>query len=111
MSDSPIYPLTVRTGDTESISFTLLDNGTPINITGRTYRGQVRSTAASTAILASFSCSITNGTAGQFTCTLTATTTAALSAGQAVYDVEETYGSVVNTLIQGPVFIVQDVTR
>jgi hypothetical protein len=111
MSDSPIYPLTVRTGDTESISFTLLDNGTPINITGRSYRGQVRSTAASTAILASFSCSISNGTAGQFTCTLAATTTAALSAGQAVYDIEETYGSVVNTLVQGPVFIVQDVTR
>jgi hypothetical protein len=34
-----------------------------------------------------------------------------LTAGQAVYDLEETFGSVVNTLVQGPVFIVQDVTR
>lgn len=111
MADVPVYPLTVRVGDTETISFTLLDDGSPVDVTGRTYRGQVRSTAASTAVLATFSCSVTNGTAGQFSCTLSAATTGALSAGQAVYDIEETFGSVVNTLLQGPVFIVQDVTR
>lgn len=111
MADAPLYAFTVRTGDTETIAMTLLDGGTPINITGRTYNAQIRPTADSTAITATFTCTVTNGTAGQFVCTLSAATTAALSAGQAVYDIQETNGSTVTTLLQGPVFVVQDVTR
>lgn len=111
MPDAPQIPLTVRIGDTETITVTCQNDGVPINITGRTYRAQIRSTAASTAILATFNCTIANGTAGVFACTLGTAVTGALTAGQAVFDIEETNGSTVTTLLAGPVFIVQDVTR
>ena len=111
MADAPIYPLTVRIGDTETISLTLRSNGTAVDITGRSYAAQIRSTAASTAVIATFTCTVTNGTGGSVQCTLPAATTAALTAGQAVYDIQETNSSTVTTLLQGPTFIVQDVTR
>jgi hypothetical protein len=112
MASPAVYPLTVRVGDTETISVTLQDStGAPINITGRTYAAQIRETVDSTSPLASFSCSVTNGTAGQFACTLSATTTAALAAGVGVFDLQETNATTVTTLIYGPVQIEKDVTR
>jgi hypothetical protein len=107
------YPLTVRTGDTETVTVTLQDSaGAAVNITGRTYQAQIRDTAASTAVLATFTCSVTNGTAGIFACTLGTATTAALSPQTAVWDCQETTaGGVVSTLLAGQVWVVQDVTR
>ena len=112
MSSPANYLLTLRTGDTETVSVTLQDSaGAPIDITGRTYAAQVRATADAASPLATFSCSITNAASGQFACTLSAATTAALSTGVAVWDLQETNGSVVTTLLAGPVRIDQDVTR
>jgi hypothetical protein len=112
MSNPAVYPLVVRIGDTETVSVQLKDSSdTPVNITGRTYAAQIRETVDAASPLASFSCSITNGTAGQFACTLTATTTAALSAGVGVWDLQETNGATVTTLLYGPVQINKDVTR
>lgn len=106
------YPLTVRTGDTETVTVTLQDSaGAAINITGRTYQAQIRDTAASTAVLATFTCSVTNGTAGVFACTLGTATTAALAEQTAVWDCQETNAGVVTTLLAGQVWVVQDVTR
>jgi hypothetical protein len=106
------YPLTVRTGDTETVTVTLQDAaGAAVNITGRTYQAQVRSSAASTAVLATFTCAVTNGTAGTFACTLGTATTAALSEQTAVWDCQETNAGVVTTLLAGQVWVVQDVTR
>jgi hypothetical protein len=111
MADAPIYPFTVRIGDTETITLTLQSSGTAVNITGRTYAAQIRDTAASTAVIATMTCTVTSGTGGSVQCTLAATTTAALTAGQAVYDIQETNSTVKTTLLQGPCYIVQDVTR
>jgi hypothetical protein len=105
-------PLQIRIGDTETVSVTIQDeNGAPVNITSRTYASQIRSTTASTAILATFSCAIVSGPAGTLTATLSAATTAALTPGLAVWDLQETSGTTVTTLLAGPVTIVQDVTR
>jgi len=112
MSNPANYPLTLRIGDTETISVTLQDSsGTAVNITGRSYAAQVRATADASSALATFSCSVTNGAAGQLACTLTAAQTAALSTGVAVWDLQETNGATVTTLLAGPVRIDQDVTR
>jgi hypothetical protein len=112
MSNPANYPLTIRIGDTETVSVTLQDStGTPVNITGRTYAAQVRATADAASPLATFTCTITNAAAGTFACTLSASTTRALSTGVAVWDLEETNSGVVTTLLAGPVQIVQDVTR
>jgi hypothetical protein len=112
MASPAELPITIRTGDTEQLTVTVKDDaGVAVNITGRTYSSQIRATAASTAVLATFTCSVTNGTAGIFQCTMGTAITGALSAGQAVYDVQENASGVVTTLLAGPVFIVQDVTR
>ncbi len=106
------YPLAVRIGDTETVSVTVQDSsGAAVNITGRTYTAQVRATADAASPLATFSCSVTNGAAGQFACTLSATTTAALSIGTGVWDCQETNGATVTTLLAGTVRIDRDVTR
>lgn len=106
------YPLTVRVGDTETISLTITDSAGPINITGRTYAAQIRSTASSSTIVASFTCAIASAAAGTVTCTLPATTTAALTPQTAAFDLQETTAAgVVTTLLAGQVTIVQDVTR
>lgn len=112
MSSPATYPLTLRAGDTETVSVTLQDSsGNPINITGRTYAAQVRATVDAASPLATFTCTITNAAAGQFACTLSATTTAALSTGVAVWDLQEINGTTVTTLLAGPVKIDKDVTR
>ena len=112
MSSPANYLLTLRTGDTETVSVTLQDSaGAPIDITGRTYAAQVRATADAASPLATFSCSITNAASGQFACTLSAATTAALTAGGGVWDLHETYGGTVTTLLAGSVRIDRDVTR
>jgi hypothetical protein len=105
-------PITIRTGDTETISVAIKDStGAPVNIAGRTYAAQIRTTTDAATALATFSCSITNAAAGTLAATLSATTTAALTAGLAVWDLEETNGTTVTTLLAGSVTIVQDVTR
>lgn len=112
MSSPADLPITIRMGDTEQLTVTVKDSlGVPINITGRTYSSQVRETAESAVVLATFTCAVTSGTAGVFTCTLGTAITGALSAGQAVYDVQENASGVVTTLLAGAAFIVQDVTR
>lgn len=112
MSSPANYPLTIRIGDTETITLTQTDDaGAPIDIGGRTYAAQIRATVDSSTVLASFTCAISNAAGGVMTATLPATTTAALSPGVGVWDLQETNGTVVTTLLAGPVSIVQDVTR
>jgi hypothetical protein len=112
MSSPANYPLSIRIGDTETVTVTMQDaDGVAINITGRTYSAQVREKASSASALASFSCSIVNAANGIFACTLPANTTAALSPANAVWDLQETNGAVVTTLLAGDVVISRDVTR
>jgi hypothetical protein len=105
-------PINIRIGDTETISVAIKDStGAAVNITGRTYAAQIRTTTDAATALATFSCSIVSGAAGTLTATLSASTTAALTAGLAVWDLQETNGTTVTTLLGGSVTIVQDVTR
>jgi hypothetical protein len=105
-------PLNIRIGDTETISVAIKDStGAPVNITGRTYAAQIRTTTDAATALATFTCAIVSGAAGTLTATLSATTTAALTAGLGVWDLQETNGTTVTTLLAGSVTISQDVTR
>ena len=107
------YPLEIRIGDTEQLSLTLQNqDGSPINIAGRTYTSQVRTRPESTSVLASFNCAVVgDGSTGQVVCTMSAETTSALSPGFGVFDLQESAGGVVTTLLAGNATIVQDVTR
>ena len=81
--------LTITRGDTETLVVTITTDGsTPVNITGRTYKAQIRSQQDSTTIKASFTCTVTSGATGEVTCVLSATSSAALSAGLYFWDLE-----------------------
>ena len=107
------YNLTIRTGDTETIALTIQNSsGTPIDLAGRTYAAQIRESADSSTILATFTCALVGtGSTGQVNCTLPAATTAALTPGLAVFDLQETNSTVVTTILAGQVTIIRDVTR
>jgi hypothetical protein len=112
MSKPTNYPLNIKIGDTETVTVTRQkDDGTPINISGRTYSAQVRTKASSPTPLATFNCAIVDAANGIFACTLPAATTAALSPANAVWDLQEVNGVVVTTLLTGPAYIEKDVTR
>lgn len=103
----------VTRGDTETIVVTCTsdDAGTPINITGRTYRAQIRSSATSDIIKATFTCTVTNGAAGQVTCVLPVSESTLLAPGLYEWDLEENASGTVTTLLYGKVTVTADVTR
>tara|TARA_R110000868_G_scaffold1493_6_gene11693 strand:+ start:3821 stop:4159 length:339 start_codon:yes stop_codon:yes gene_type:complete len=104
--------LTITRGDTETLIVTITTDGsTAVDITGRTYRAQVRSQQDSTTIKASFTCTVTSGATGQVTCVLSATSSATLSAGLYFWDLEETASGTVSTILAGNITVLADVTR
>ena len=105
--------LIITRGDTETLVVTITsdDAGTPVNITGRTYKAQIRTQQDSTTIKASFVCTVTAGSSGQVTCVLSATDSATLSAGLYFWDLEENASGVVSTILSGNVTVLADVTR
>jgi hypothetical protein len=104
--------LIITRGDTETLVVTITSDGsTAVDITGRTYKAQIRSTQDSTTIKASFTCTVTGGASGQVTCVLSATSSAALSAGLYFWDLEENASGVISTILAGNVTVLADVTR
>jgi hypothetical protein len=104
--------LTITRGDTETLVVTITTDGsTAVNITGRTYSSQIRSQQDSTTIKASFTCTVTSGATGQVTCVLSATSSAALSAGLYFWDLQENASGVISTILSGNVTVLADVTR
>jgi hypothetical protein len=104
--------LTITRGDTETLVVTITTDGsTAVDITGRTYRAQIRSQQDSTTIKASFTCVVTSGASGQVTCTLSAASSSALSAGLYFWDLEENASGVISTILAGNVTVLADVTR
>lgn len=104
--------LIITRGDTETLVVTITaDGSTAIDITGRTYKAQIRSQQDSTTIKASFTCTVTSGASGQVTCTLSAASSATLSAGLYFWDLEENASGVISTILSGNVTVLADVTR
>lgn len=104
--------LIITRGDTETLVVTITTDGsTAVNITGRTYSSQIRTQQDSTTIKASFTCTVTSGAAGQVTCVLSATSSAALSAGLYFWDLQENASGVISTILSGNVTVLADVTR
>ena len=91
-------------------------DGALVNLTSFTARMQIRPTAASattTLSLTTENSRITlGGTAGTLTLSISATDTAAISAGRYVYDLElVSAGGIVTRLLQGIVTVSANVTR
>jgi hypothetical protein len=112
MAAPGVQNLTFVRGDTETVQVTMTSDGTtPINITGRTYAAQLRSTPDISAIAATATCTITDGSNGVMAATFAATDTADLDPGNYYWDLQETNGSVITTVLAGTVTVLADVTR
>lgn len=106
----PDAPLEITRGDDITRVFIWHDNvGAIINLTGRTYRAQIRTSPAA-AVSYPFVCTV-NGSAGTVTFTMARTVTATIPTGQAWWDVEETVSGQATTVFGGRVTVYADVTR
>lgn len=104
--------LVITRGDTEVLVITIKSStSTPINITGRTYRAQVRESKESATVASSFNCVVTTPLAGEVTCTMPAGVSALLAAGKYYWDFEENNAGVVTTILAGTVTVLGDVSR
>lgn len=110
------YDITCEQGATLSLTFTWKDSSdAAVNLTGYSARMQVREKATSPGTLLS----LTNGSgltlggsAGTIALSVSATATAALEAGQYVYDLElQSGGGVVTRLLEGRFTVKAEVTR
>jgi len=117
--------LTIEQGATFSRTLTLKDaQGVKLDLTGWTFRGQVRTSLAAVSSLASFSFAVANQTTnpGEVSFSLSATTTAGIPATQPsdpsrpdtvyIYDIEAVdAATTVYRLLQGQVYVSPEVTR
>lgn len=91
-------------------------DGSLVNLTGFTARAQIRPTAASATTTLALTTEngriALGGTAGTITLSISATDTAAITAGRYVYDLElVSAGGIVTRLLQGIVTVSANVTR
>jgi hypothetical protein len=104
--------LTVTRGDTLTLVVVMTTDGvTALNVSTRTYAAQVRKSVDAALASATFTCTVTDGPNGEVTCALPASATALLSPGGYVWDLQESAGSAVATVLSGSVTVVADVTR
>lgn len=113
------HDLTIEQGATweESVQWLVPGTETPVDLTNYTARMQIRPNASSDVVYASLTSSPAAGititaATGIVTMRMSATTTAALSWRDAVYDLElESSTGVVTRLIEGRVTLSREVTR
>jgi hypothetical protein len=104
--------LTITRGDTETVSVTLTTDGTtPVDISGRIYTSQMRSTPDIPAIAATAVCTVDDGPAGKLSAVFSAATTAALDPGYYYWDLQENASGTISTILSGTVTVLADVTR
>lgn len=109
------YTMNVDQGSTWSVQLTIATSGVVWNLTGYTARMKVRPSVESTTVTLSLTDvdGITlGGVAGTVVLSRSAAVTAALTAGNYVYDLElVSGGGVVTRLLQGPFVVSGEVTR
>ena len=99
-------------GDDWTVVFEMTTDGvTPLSVSGRTYAMQMRTSADAAATTASFTCTVGGTGTNEVTCTLQDATTATVTPGTYVWDLQETASGVVSTLGSGQIKVQADVTR
>jgi hypothetical protein len=103
--------LNIRTsrGDTVAVPITIQEDGLAANLTGRTYSAQIRRSKAS-ATAVTVTVDTADAATGQLVLRLTASATASLS-GDYLWDLQQTIGGSVRTILEGRWTFGADVTR
>ena len=99
----------VRRGDTDGIPIVIQESGSPADLTGRTYRAQLRKTVTTTTAV-DITVDTTEAAAGTLILRLDPIVTAAL-AGDYAWDLEQDYGGTIRTIVAGKWTFDPDVTR
>ena len=107
------HNLTIDQGSDFVIDLVISDEGVVKNLTGYSARAQMRTTKSASAIAATFTCTVTDASAGTVKVELPNATTSAISPGKYYYDLELYTASdaVVARLMQGTVILTPEVTR
>lgn len=108
------YNLVIDQGSDFTIDLVVKEQGSVKNLTNYSARAQLRTKKdASGDAAASFTCTVTNATAGAITMELPNSTSSGIAAGRYYYDLEIFTASdtVVKRLLQGEVTLNQEVTR
>ena len=104
--------ITIYQGDTYAHELRIRDSANAnVNITSRTYTGQIRKKRNSETATATFSSEITSAANGVVVMSLSSANTANIAAGTYVYDFQETNGNAVTTLITGTCTVTGEVSR
>jgi len=104
--------ISIYKGDTYTHSVTIKDSAnTAIDVSSRTYIAQVRQSNAADTAEASFSVDTTDAANGVIVLSLTASQTGSLKSGTYYYDLQETAGIVITTLMYGDAVVTGDISR
>ncbi len=105
------YNIVAEQGATFNLNFRVETDGTPWNLTGYTFKMQVRrSTSASTTLLNITSATMTS--VGRVSATVNAATMSDVPAGRWVYDIELTSsGGQVTRILEGRFIVTAQVTQ
>ena len=106
------YNFVLDQGATFSRQLTVKDDGSAMNLTGYSVASKMRSTHDSSTVVGTFTCTISDATAGEITMQMTNSTTAAIEEGIYVYDLEITNSAgTVTRLMEGNITVNPEVTR
>jgi hypothetical protein len=96
-----------------SLRLTLKDKATgdAINVTGSTFKSQIKRYSSSTDIAAEFTFDLTNAATGLVVAILSSEQTAAMAPGPYQWDIDQLVGGVPNPLAKGELIVEGDVTR
>ena len=105
------FNITIDQGSDFSLKLTVKEAGVVKNLTGYSARAQLRTATTSATVSGTFTCTITDATAGVLTMAMPYGTTADVTPGKHYYDLEVYTASVVQRLIQGTAMVRAEVTR
>jgi hypothetical protein len=105
------YNIVAEQGATFNLNFRVETDGTPWNLTGYTFKMQVRrSTSANTTLLSITSATMTSS--GHVSATASATSMSDIPAGRWVYDIElKSSGNEVTRILEGRFIVTPEVTQ
>ena len=106
------YNFILEQGATFNRILTLKENNSVMNLTNYTVASKMRSTHDSSTVAGTFTCTISDATAGEITMQMTNSTTANIEEGMYVYDIEITNSAgTVTRILEGTVTVNPEVTR
>ena len=106
------YNFILEQGATFNRILTVQEDGSAMNLTGYSAASKFRLTHASSTVVGTFTCTISDAANGKITMAMTNSTSAAIEEGIYVYDLEITSGAgTVTRLLQGTVTVNPEVTR